>query len=136
MTYPRILPRSADVLAEVGCERVRQDRKWGEQNHPDGTGPTIPSLNAREHAIRECDYAAKKGTLSWRHILEEEYREALAESDPAKLRIELVQVAAVAVSWVEAIDRRLTTAPAIPAPEGLPDSSASRPAPQPAPGRS
>ena len=31
---------------------------------------------------------------------------ALAEVEPAKLREELIQVAAVAVAWIEAIDRR------------------------------
>lgn len=51
--------------------------------------------------------AAEHGGLTWRHILAEEMFEALAESDPAKLRAELVQVAAVAVQWVEAIDRRM-----------------------------
>jgi hypothetical protein len=49
--------------------------------------------------------AAEK-TLKWVDILEEEVAEAAAESDPAKLRAELVQVAAVAVAWIEAIDRR------------------------------
>ncbi|MEY9934267.1 hypothetical protein ABH926_008932 [Catenulispora sp. GP43] len=38
-------------------------------------------------------------------LLEEVY-EALAEVDPAALRAELVQVAAVAAAWVEDIDSR------------------------------
>jgi hypothetical protein len=53
-----------------------------------------------------CQSAADGGYLDWLHILREEVAEAFAESDPAKLRAELVQVAAVAVNWVEAIDRR------------------------------
>lgn len=48
----------------------------------------------------------KAGRGTWRDILAEEFNEALAESDPDRLRAELVQVAAVAVNWVEAIDRR------------------------------
>jgi hypothetical protein len=40
----------------------------------------------------------------------EEVREAMAESDPAKLRVELVQVAAVSVAWIEALDRRMDAA--------------------------
>lgn len=32
----------------------------------------------------------------------------MAEKDPVNLRAELIQVAAVAVAWVEAIDRRGT----------------------------
>ncbi len=41
-----------------------------------------------------------------RHILLEEVHEALAEDDPTRLRAELLQVAAVAVCWVEAIEQR------------------------------
>ena len=36
----------------------------------------------------------------------EEVAEAFAEADVRRLRAELVQCAAVAVKWVEAIDRR------------------------------
>lgn len=46
---------------------------------------------------------------AWRHILDEEVAEALAETDPERLRAELVQVAAVAVQWIEALDRRAAT---------------------------
>ena len=53
-----------------------------------------------------CDEAAKSGTLTWRHILLEEVFEALAESDPAKLRTESIQSAAVIAAWVEDIDSR------------------------------
>jgi len=44
----------------------------------------------------------------WDGVLLEQVYKALAEAsaDPAKLRAELVQVAAVAESWVLAIDRR------------------------------
>lgn len=94
------------VAAEVLRERVRQDARWGEQNHADGTGPTIPTLNAADQARHECDYAHRNGVGMWRHILAEEYAEAMAESDPAKLRAELIQIAAVAAAWVAAIDRR------------------------------
>lgn len=100
---------TALVLADVNDERLRQIVKWGDdstKDHPDGTGPTIPSLNAREAAQHATDYAAEHGTLTWRHILEEEVYEALAESDPDALEAELVQVAAVAVKWVEALRRR------------------------------
>jgi hypothetical protein len=49
---------------------------------------------------------AQEGTTTWKHILREEFLEAMAEEDPEQLREELVQVAAVAVAWIEAIDRR------------------------------
>lgn len=94
-------------LVDVAAGRRRQDDKWGEQNHPDGTGGAWFGAMA-ERKRDDADTAAAKGFLTWRHILAEEVYEALAETDPAKLREELIQVAAVAVSWVEAIDRRLS----------------------------
>jgi hypothetical protein len=97
------------VIDQVWDERRRQDDKWGEQNHPD-IGPRshadpYPPEEADDWKERNTDRAAD-GTLSWDGILLEEVYEALSELDPAKLRAELVQVAAVAVAWIEAIDRR------------------------------
>lgn len=114
------------VLSEVGDERTRQDAKWGEQNHPDGTGPDTQPLDAMwwgfpdpsgpfeentakalaEAATATTDRHATHGVVTFADILLEEVFEALAESDLAKLRIELIQVAAVATQWAEAIDRR------------------------------
>jgi hypothetical protein len=94
------------ILAEVAAERERQDSKWGEQNHPDGTGGAHQRIAAAK-AKRYCDAYFEQGVGDWRLILTEEVAEAFAESDPARLRGELIQVAAVAVSWAEAIDRRL-----------------------------
>lgn len=96
------------VLDQIAAERDRQDAKWGEQNHPDGTGQH-PEIIDADVARMVCQSAAEGGYLDWLHILREEVAEAFAESDPAKLRAELVQVAAVAVAWIGAIDRR--TAP-------------------------
>lgn len=94
------------VLAEVLDERRRQDAKWGEQNHPDGTGGFPEEMDA--HAAKMvCQNAAEGGYLDWLHILREEVAEAFASVGP-DLRTELIQVAAVAVAWVEAIDRRRT----------------------------
>ena len=92
------------VLNDIRAERARQDAKWGEQNHPDGTGRSGDPLVA-EVVKADCDRAARNGMLTYRHILDEEVAEAFAERDPAKLRAELVQVAAVAVAWIEKIDR-------------------------------
>lgn len=95
---------TAHVVDEVAEERVAQFAKWGEQNHEDGTG--VDWAFHADMAKFECDKASLDGEGNWVHILLEEVYEALAEDDPAKLRAELVQVAAVAVAWVEAIDRR------------------------------
>lgn len=94
-----------NVLGEVLAERVTQDAKWGEQNHPDGTGSASDAL-IRDQLRKQCDHAAELGECTWKKILHEEVYEAFAEKDPQRLREELIQVAAVAVAWVEAIDRR------------------------------
>lgn len=114
---------TAPVLAEVEVERARQEAKWGQQNHPDGTGPkTTPMAeivrgpgNAIVHrhyafglafqAKSATDAHAEEGTLTYADIFLEEVFEALAEEDPAQLRAELIQCAAVAVAWAEKIDR-------------------------------
>lgn len=96
------------VLDEVAAERLAQDAKWGEQNHPDGTGAEHVPLSAviRDQVRTRCDAEHRAGRGTWEMILAEEFWEAVAEVDPAKLRAELIQVAAVTVAWVEAIDRR------------------------------
>ncbi|GAB2732583.1 hypothetical protein [Streptomyces bullii] len=93
------------VLREVLAERARQDAKFGEQNHHDGTGNKEQQA-AAESARRWCQDAFASGYGTWSDVLAEEVAEANAERDPARLRAELVQVAAVAVAWVEALDRR------------------------------
>lgn len=79
----------ARIVGDIATERARQDEKWGEQRflHP----------------------------LYWLAILTEEVGEvAEAVIEPVDIEIaspevrrELVQVAAVAVCWLEAIDRAL-----------------------------
>lgn len=94
------------VLDEIREERTRQDARWGEQNWPDGTG-TEKDATISRLTRQLCDAAHRAGDVTWRHILLEEVYEATAEEDLVALRAELVQVAAVAVNWIEAIDRRV-----------------------------
>lgn len=111
------------VLQEVRLERARQDAKWGEQNHPDADpvllsrdGGVTPKRLAEEHGVptgtrgeQRCQTYESRGEANWLAILAEEVGEAsdeIAHGDTAALRGELVQVAAVATAWVEAIDRR------------------------------
>lgn len=97
--------RMLDVLEEVGAERERQHAKWGEQNHPDGTSFDAWALQ-RDLARHDCEQAAADGQATYVRILREEVLEAFAEEDVERLRAELVQVAAVAVQWIETLDRR------------------------------
>ena len=94
------------LLDLIADERERQRAKWGDQSHlPDGTGGAYRET-LRGAAQTDCDHAMEAGRVTWRHILAEEVAEALAETSPARLRVELVQVAAVCVQWLEALDRR------------------------------
>lgn len=99
--------RTRDVLAAVAHERRRQEEKHGPApvDRPDGTG--MEGLKVlRDWAQRQTDERAEAGTLTWLHILQEEYYEALAERGEIALEVELIQVAATAVSWVETIRER------------------------------
>ncbi len=98
-------PETEVVLEEVADERIRQVEKWGVQTRPDGTGGDIYK-QAAEVSKAHTDAAAADGSLTWVDILMEEVFEALAEDDPVRLREELIQVAAVAVSWSEDIERK------------------------------
>nr|WP_179282822.1 hypothetical protein [Rhodococcus sp. 15-1154-1] len=93
------------IVADIGLERRRQDAKWGpDRDQPNGTGGPLSDWAADTNR-RNCERAFAEGRGSWYHILAEEVGEAFAESDPASLRTELVQVAAVAMAWIDNLDR-------------------------------
>lgn len=94
------------IYNEIDGERNRQIQLHPDSNSlPDGTGFTMFKW-ARDVATVSCEKATNENRLTHRHVLEEEVYEALFETDQEKLRKELIQVAAVAVKWVEDIDRR------------------------------
>lgn len=91
------------ILTQIGEERERQDITHGaEQNLPDGTGFGA----TRQSLLNMARFRNDDGRATWATVLEEEFYEALLETDPAKLRAELIQTAAVCVKWIEALDRR------------------------------
>ena len=101
MTEKRI-----SLFAEIHLERERQDAKWGEQNHPIRPEKLHNYFKAVAVLSRaSCDRAAEDGTVTWYHILREEFFEVMAESTPEKQRQELIQMIAVGVSMGENIDR-------------------------------
>lgn len=108
MMTPEQRRATLDVLKEVEAERIAQHLKWGEQNHP-SFDPNADEAEARDMsdaARAECEEAFAQGRGTYCHILTEEFGEALAEcKNEAALRVELVQIAAVAVAWIEKIDR-------------------------------
>jgi hypothetical protein len=102
-------PALALVVGDVIAERYKQDAKWGEQNHPSVERWAICEdyMEPKMGKARErCDTRAMGGTLAWADILVEEVAEAIdAAVNGDDLRDELIQVAAVAVAWVECLDR-------------------------------
>ena len=79
------------VLAKINDERIRQQDKWGEQNHHDFAWLAILSEEFGEVGRAVCEQLNNKyGKLALRENLE----------------IELIQTVAVCVAWIECIRRR------------------------------
>ncbi|MCP2342205.1 NUDIX domain-containing protein [Actinomadura rupiterrae] len=95
----------APILDDLARERTAQDVLFGRQEFPDGTGGP-GTTEAADRAKQQVADAWQTGTLTWRHILEEEFLEAMAETDPQALHTELIQTAAVAAKWAAALQRR------------------------------
>lgn len=113
--------QTIEVLADVRAERTRQFATYGTNaDLEDGTGPyerwlegvgmnVFPATAVKmEAGLRKAYEAYEKehGAPTWRHLVLEEVAEVFAENDATELRKELVQVAALAVSWIEKIDAR------------------------------
>jgi hypothetical protein len=102
------------IFAEIHDERRRQDARWGQQNHlsvhfkPRSLTPSPgQSMLPVESEIKDLNaLRAKKGTVTWSDIITEEVVEAVCADNELERRAELVQVAAVAIAWIECIDRR------------------------------
>lgn len=115
---PRWLQDALRTSARTTEEIGRQFDLWGQQNHPnisqgEDREPHFvkESVSGALLSTRNCiDEAIKYGTLGWDLILTEEVYEALAEAlvnkNDKALVTELHQVAAVAESWIAAIERR------------------------------
>lgn len=111
------------VLDDVAAERVRQFARYGSNSDlMDGTGPTVRWLwpisddQATDIQVQfreDYEWAEQHyGKPTWCDLVREEVAESFQESDPGRLREELLQVAALAVSWVETLDaRRLASGP-------------------------
>jgi len=107
VSYPYLFatPGVGPFAEEVDHERQRQLGLWGDQRHPDGTGGLF-LVNMAVTLRAECQEAAERGEVTWRQILMEELAEAFAETDRAKLTVELVQAAAVIAAWISDLNRR------------------------------
>lgn len=101
-----------DVALQVVHERQRQDAKWGPQNHPwirvdpeSAVRTYFTGVTSADTAKAMCDQADAIDHQSFARILIEEVAEALEAPTMIEVRQELIQVAAVCVAAVEAMDR-------------------------------
>lgn len=98
--------RYESILRDVDNQLHAQIAKWGVQDHPSGTREWDDYAELVTMAQDACEEARVEDRLTWAHILDEEIAEALAEPEGSEaLRTELIQVAAVAIAWVENLDR-------------------------------
>ena len=100
------------ILAEVAEERQRQFKQWGQQDHPDHD-PCFADATATDYRVLSsdtarlaCQFALRAGRVAWAWILLEEFAEVLDARTEDERRAELVQLAALAVQQIGAIDRR------------------------------
>lgn len=83
----------AEILKEVDGERIKQDKKWGPQNHTPiiWTGILGEEFGETAKAANEVHFSSQPGEL--RNSWLKNYRE------------ELIQTAAVCIAAVESLDR-------------------------------
>lgn len=80
-----------DIYQAIDTERARQERKWS-RLHEWGTGDC--SSPAVEEIVKVAVLTEEVGEVA---------RAVLDREDTDRLRAELVQVAAVAVAWLESL---------------------------------
>lgn len=104
------------IFEEIAIERIKQEAKWGQQNHPildpiliERGGQRMCEeyeIPSEDRARQMCEIHANRGDLTYTHILIEEISElASCGSDVVELRKELIQSAAVLVAMIESLDR-------------------------------
>lgn len=94
MPMPNVSLPDDSPLVAVLVERTKQDAKWGEQNHNEPEWTTI--LAERVNEVAQCVSKISIGPSTPDEI--NRYTKRLED--------ELIQVATVAVAWIEAIRRR------------------------------
>lgn len=93
------------VRVEIFQERERQIEKHGDEDlRPPGTWRRRWAQEVVAD-FRQLEERHPSYEFDFGEVLLEEVCEALAERDPRRIREELLQVAAVAVRWMQSIDR-------------------------------
>ena len=117
------------VLSDINKERDRQVQKWGDEdnfdlppisfkfNDPGSVAAQILGVPHMTDAREACEANADAGQQDWGSVIVEELAEvveAAGRQNEVDLYSELIQLAAVAVSWAEALLRRPMTVDGLP----------------------
>lgn len=105
----------AGILSRLLTERLRQVQVYGHNDDlQGGNGPetrwlgpysSSPAVEIEAHFRDDYeDFEEETGKPTWVHLIREEVAEAFMESDPILLQDELIQVAALCVSWCEKLE--------------------------------
>jgi hypothetical protein len=107
---------TAEVLWAVRDERARQYARYGtNEDQADGTGENwlgavgveLEAWEIEAEFRAEYEFTESQGQpVTWLQLVREEVAEAFCEKDPGRLEAELVQVAALCVSWIEKLRER------------------------------
>lgn len=89
------------AFEDIEAERVRQDAKWGEQNH----GPHRWLAILMEE-VGEAAEAMLESSVGAGRLMGDEVEAVQLDGTEKAMREELVHSAAVLVAWIECIDRR------------------------------
>lgn len=108
-----------NVIIDLVRRREAQEERYGHLNDllVDGTGPDVQWLpagvefNAQQiqqwfRRDYEAQFDEEARLPSWMHLVREEIAEAFEQSDPERLEDELLDVAALCVSWIERLRKR------------------------------
>jgi len=107
--------RSLILLDLLSDEMKRQDRKWGwprsevllESSLALAAKLTDAEEYARHLLDKKTPWFALEKKAGWLAILAEEIGEVSRENDPQQRITELIQVAAVSLSWAQAIQENV-----------------------------
>jgi NTP pyrophosphatase (non-canonical NTP hydrolase) len=91
---PSILEMMTPLQAVI-MERVKQDSKWGEQNHTDYEWLSVLTEEVGEVANSICCA-----------YINPEPRESFVDAAKKNMEYEVIQVAAVCFAWLENLKRR------------------------------
>lgn len=102
------------LIHQIGVEYLRQEARWGpDQTHPDEAPMSEEYQNAltsiigmMTNVVRDTVSALPADQRPWWAIAFEEFMEAVQERDWTAQRNEIIQVAAVCLSWLVDGDRR------------------------------